>query len=148
MGYNRLCTLRISSKRVKQMSKSSLTKNLDYSKVSLLIDEHVDVAKQLEHLKAEITQAALIIGTALNNGGKVLLCGNGGSAADAQHIAADFVGRFIKERRPLPALALHVNTSSLTAIGNDYSYDQVFAREVLAHGRAEDVLVAISTSGN
>jgi D-sedoheptulose 7-phosphate isomerase len=81
-------------------------------------------------------------------GGRLLACGNGGSAADAQHIAAELTGRFFRDRRPLPAMALHGNTSSLTAIGNDYGYDQVFAREVAAHGRPGDVLLALSTSGN
>jgi D-sedoheptulose 7-phosphate isomerase len=81
-------------------------------------------------------------------GGVLLVCGNGGSAADAQHIAAELTGRFLRDRRPLPALALHANTSSLTAIGKDYGYDEVFAREVRAHGRRGDVLLAISTSGN
>jgi len=81
-------------------------------------------------------------------GGALLVCGNGGSAADAQHIAAELTGRFFRDRRALPALALHGNTSSLTAIGNDYGYDEVFAREVAAHGREGDVLMAISTSGN
>jgi D-sedoheptulose 7-phosphate isomerase len=81
-------------------------------------------------------------------GGALLVCGNGGSAADAQHIAAELTGRFFRDRKPLRALALHANTSSLTAIGNDYGYDEVFAREVGAHGRPGDVLLAISTSGN
>jgi D-sedoheptulose 7-phosphate isomerase len=78
----------------------------------------------------------------------LLVCGNGGSAADAQHIAAELTGRFFRDRRPLRALPLHGNTSSLTAIGNDYGYEEVFAREVTAHGREGDVLLAISTSGN
>jgi D-sedoheptulose 7-phosphate isomerase len=81
-------------------------------------------------------------------GGKVLFCGNGGSAADAQHIAAELSGRFYTDRPPLFAEALHVNTSYLTAVANDYGYDLVFARMVEAAGRAGDVLVAISTSGN
>ncbi len=80
--------------------------------------------------------------------GKILFCGNGGSAADAQHIAAELSGRFYKDRPPLYAEALHVNTSYLTAVGNDYGYDEVYARMVRAAGRAGDVLVAISTSGN
>jgi D-sedoheptulose 7-phosphate isomerase len=85
---------------------------------------------------------------ALGAGGKVLLFGNGGSAADSQHIAAELVGRFARERRSLPAMALTVNTSNLTAIANDYSYEQVFARQVEGLGRAGDVAVGISTSGN
>ena len=84
----------------------------------------------------------------LSNGGKVLLCGNGGSAADAQHIAAELSGRFYYDREPLFAEALHVNTSYLTAVANDYSYDEVYARLVKAKARKGDILIAISTSGN
>jgi D-sedoheptulose 7-phosphate isomerase len=85
--------------------------------------------------------------TALRAGGKLLIAGNGGSAADAQHIAAEFVGRFVNDRAPLPAIALTTDTSALTAIGNDYGFDQVFARQVRALGRRGDVFLAISTSG-
>lgn len=83
-----------------------------------------------------------------SNDGKVLFCGNGGSAADAQHLAAEFSGRFYYDRPPLFAEALHVNTSYLTAVANDYSYDEVYSRLVKAKGRKSDVLFAISTSGN
>lgn len=83
----------------------------------------------------------------LLDGSRVLACGNGGSAADAQHFTAELVGRYRDERRPLSALCLSAETSSLTAIGNDYGYDEVFARQVRAHGRPGDVLLAISTSG-
>lgn len=85
---------------------------------------------------------------ALENGHKILICGNGGSAADSQHIAAEFVGRFHKERISLPAIALTVDTSILTAVGNDYSYDLVFKRQVEGLGNKGDVLIGISTSGN
>lgn len=95
-----------------------------------------------------VARAAMQIVTSLRGGGKVLFCGNGGSAADAQHLAAEFTGRYLKERRALPALALHANTSSLTAIGNDYGFDLVFARQLEALGNRGDVLVGISTSGN
>lgn len=81
-------------------------------------------------------------------GGKALFCGNGGSAAQAQHLAAEFVGRYLRERRPLAALALHSNSSTLTAIGNDYGYEQSFARPVEAFAHRGDVLVGLSTSGN
>ncbi|HUN60348.1 MAG TPA: D-sedoheptulose 7-phosphate isomerase [Candidatus Sulfotelmatobacter sp.] len=84
----------------------------------------------------------------LTSGGKVIFFGNGGSAADAQHLAAEFTGRYLKERAALPALALSVNSSSLTAIGNDYGFDLVFARQLEALGRAGDVAIGISTSGN
>jgi len=95
-----------------------------------------------------VAKAAMQIVKALHAGGKVLFCGNGGSAADAQHLAAEFTGRYLKERRALPALALHTNTSSVTAIGNDYGFDLVFARQLEALGKEGDVLVGISTSGN
>jgi phosphoheptose isomerase len=94
-----------------------------------------------------IVEAALVITECLRSGGKLLFFGNGGSAADAQHLAAEFVGRFVKERRGLPAMALTTNSSILTAVGNDYGFDQIFARQVEALGRAGDVAVGISTSG-
>jgi D-sedoheptulose 7-phosphate isomerase len=97
---------------------------------------------------ATVVQAAMHIVKSLRDGGKLLCCGNGGSAADAQHLAAEFTGRYLKERRALPALALHTNTSSLTAIGNDYGFDLVFARQLEALGKEGDVLLGISTSGN
>ena len=81
-------------------------------------------------------------------GGKLLFFGNGGSAADAQHLAAEFVGRFVRERAGLPAIALTTDSSILTAVGNDYGFDQIFARQVQALGRPGDVAIAISTSGN
>lgn len=84
----------------------------------------------------------------LNNGGKILFCGNGGSAADAQHLAAELSGRFYYDRDPLFAEALHVNTSYLTAVANDYSYDEIYARQIKAQARVGDVLIGISTSGN
>jgi len=96
---------------------------------------------------AAIARSAELIATALLGGKKVLLCGNGGSAADAQHIAAELVGRYVVERRPLAAIALTTDTSALTAIGNDYGFEQVFARQVNALARPGDVLVGISTSG-
>ena len=96
----------------------------------------------------KIEQAAQVCITTFRKGGKVLFCGNGGSAADAQHIAAELSGRFYTDRPPLYAEALHVNTSYVTAVANDYGYDEVFARMVQAAGRTGDVLVAISTSGN
>jgi phosphoheptose isomerase len=101
----------------------------------------------LELLRDDIVRAADLVAEAILAGKKVLLCGNGGSASDAQHISAEFVGRFVAERRPLPALALNTDTSALTAIGNDYGFEQVFARQVQALGNEGDVLVAITTSG-
>jgi D-sedoheptulose 7-phosphate isomerase len=89
-----------------------------------------------------------VISTAFKNGNKVLFCGNGGSAADAQHLAAEFSGRFYKDRKALPAEALHCNTSYLTAVANDYSYDVIYARLVDGIGVKGDVLIGLSTSGN
>ena len=96
---------------------------------------------------ASVIAAAERIAASLKNGGKVLLAGNGGSAADAQHIAAELVGRFVNDRAPLAAVALTTDTSALTAIGNDYGFEQVFSRQVNALGRAGDVFIGISTSG-
>ncbi len=95
-----------------------------------------------------IQKAADLITNTLKNDGKILFCGNGGSAADAQHLAAELSGRFYMDREPLFAEALHVNTSYLTAVANDYSYDDIYARLIKAKGREGDVLVGISTSGN
>ncbi len=117
-------------------------------KIIAIWDEHLEVAKTLPALASAISSAVDLIYSSLAAGGQLLIAGNGGSAADAQHIAAELTGRFLRERQPLRALALHVNTSSLTAIGNDYGYEHVFARELAAHGRPGDVLLAISTSGN
>ncbi|MBE0641467.1 MAG: SIS domain-containing protein [Bacteroidales bacterium] len=101
-----------------------------------------------EELLQRILELAEACIQVYREGGKMLLCGNGGSAADAQHIAAELSGRFYYDREPLDAEALHVNTSYLTAVGNDYSYDEVYARMVRARGHSGDILVAISTSGN
>jgi len=110
--------------------------------------EHLDVARASMALEAEIERAAELLTGCLVNGNTILLCGNGGSAADAQHLAGEWVGRFLMERRGLPAIALHTNTTAVTAIANDYGYDEVFARQVEAHGRKGDVLIALTTSGN
>jgi len=106
-------------------------------------------AKQvfLDENAAALERAIGIVADALGGGHKLLLFGNGGSAADAQHLAAEFVGRFMRERRALPAVALTTDTSALTAIANDYGYDEVFARQVRALGARGDVALAISTSG-
>jgi D-sedoheptulose 7-phosphate isomerase len=98
-------------------------------------------------LATSIAAIAQAIEKSLRDGGKLLIAGNGGSAADAQHLAAEFLSRFLAERRPLPAVALTTDTSVLTAIGNDYGFEQVFERQVRGLGRAGDVFLAISTSG-
>jgi D-sedoheptulose 7-phosphate isomerase len=99
-------------------------------------------------LARPIAQAIELMFTALSNGNKILACGNGGSAADCQHFAAELVGRFERERLPLPAMALTTDTSILTAVGNDYSFKDVFTKQVQAFGQPGDVLLALSTSGN
>ncbi len=112
------------------------------------IRAHMEVTQQLLQQTPLCAEVADRLIEAFTAGRKVLLCGNGGSAADAQHIAAELVGKFYFDRPALPAEALTVNTSSVTAIGNDYSFDQVFSRQVEAFGVAGDVCVGISTSGN
>jgi len=120
-------------------------------RVSGLIQASIAVKQKLLQdaaLISTIAEVSKVIVEALRHGNKILLCGNGGSAADAQHIAAEFVGRFAFDRPPLPALALSVNTSCVTAIGNDYGFDLVFSRQLEALGQKGDVVIGISTSGN
>lgn len=113
-----------------------------------LAEEYLAVADLVfGPLRDPVDRAAEHLAERLRAGNKVLICGNGGSAADAQHMAAELVNRFMKERRPYAAVALTTDTSILTAIGNDYGYDQVFEKQVQALAKAGDVLIAISTSG-
>lgn len=112
------------------------------------LDEHLQLFQQLAALTPDVNEAGRRIAAALAQGGKLLLCGNGGSAADAQHIASELTGRFIHERRPLAGIALTTDSSALTCIGNDYAFDEIFARQLRALGRSGDVLIGISTSGN
>ena len=112
------------------------------------LENHFKVVQDMRKIMPEVASAGLRVRTALEKGRKILICGNGGSAADSQHMAAEFVGRFVKERQSLPALALTVDTSLLTAVGNDYGFDCVFSRQVEGLGQEGDVLIAISTSGN
>ena len=117
--------------------------------VRAMFDASVAVKQAFAREGAEhVVTAAFMMADALATGRKILLFGNGGSAADAQHIAAELVGRFERERRALPAVALTTDTSALTAIANDYGYDEVFARQVRGLGAKGDVAIAISTSGN
>jgi len=123
---------------------------IDYQK---RVREHFAESARLkteaaEILAPEIARAATLLTECLLTDGKILACGNGGSAADAQHFAAELVGRFERERPELPAIALTTDTSLLTAVANDYSFEQVFAKQVRALGAKGDVLLAISTSGN
>jgi len=110
---------------------------------------HLEVINlTIETMQEKLELASLLVVETLKNGNKILLCGNGGSAADAQHIAAELTGRYKTERRGLPGIALTTDTSALTAIGNDYGYDRVFDRQVEALAQKGDLLIGISTSGN
>lgn len=111
-------------------------------------DSARNTQKSSEILLDPITRGVELMFDALSNDNKILACGNGGSAADAQHFSAELIGRFERERLPLAAIALSTDTSLMTAVANDYSFDQVFAKQVAGLGRAGDVLFAISTSGN
>jgi D-sedoheptulose 7-phosphate isomerase len=119
------------------------------NKILREIERHKEVVDEVYTLlPRQIQQAGDLMVETLQKGGKILLCGNGGSAADAQHIAAELTGRYKTERRGLPAIALTTDTSALTAIGNDYGYDRVFQRQVEALATENDLLIGISTSGN
>jgi D-sedoheptulose 7-phosphate isomerase len=118
---------------------------------AIAAERFAEAEHNFRSLAADVTQviaATRLLHTCLQRGNKVLFCGNGGSAGDAQHLSTELMGRFLRDRRPLPAVALTVDTSALTAIGNDYGFDQVFARQLRGIGAAGDVLVGISTSGN
>ncbi len=109
---------------------------------------HLAMFNALAPLFPAISEVGIAMQDCIRNGGKILLCGNGGSAADAQHIAAEIVGRFKKERKGMPAIALTTDTSILTSVGNDYGYDYIFARQIEALCRPEDLVIGITTSGN
>lgn len=122
--------------------------DLNESKIRTHFASSADVmARTGERYAAQILEVSTRIAACLRASGKILTCGNGGSASDAEHIAAEFIGRFRRERQPLPSIALTSCTAAITAIGNDYGFDQVFARQVTGYGRPGDVLLAISTSG-
>ena len=112
------------------------------------INAHIIVAEQMHSLNNDIAKISSLCIDSIRSGGKVLIFGNGGSAADAQHIAAELVGRYKSERKGLPAVALTTDTSALTSIGNDFGFDQIFQRQVEALAKPEDVVIGISTSGN
>lgn len=120
-------------------------------KINEIIAEHLDVSQSIlqdESLLATVQQITDAISKSFKEGGRVYFCGNGGSAADAQHLAAEFSGRFYLDRKALPAEALHCNSSYLTAVANDYGYNLIYARLIEGLGQPGDVLVALSTSGN
>ena len=112
------------------------------------IQDQSDPVNTLPRLNDSVNFVADIAVTALRSGGKLMLCGNGGSAADSQHLAAKLTGRFAQDRRPLAAIALSIDTSASSCIGNDYSFDEIFARQVVGLGREVDLPFGISTSGN
>ena len=116
--------------------------------LNTIIDDHIRCLQRLKTLDKDIEKTGATLLNCLLRGGKLLICGNGGSAGDAQHFAAEIIGRFERDRRAYPAIALSTDTSILTAVGNDYGYAEVFARQVDGLGRPGDILVAISTSGN
>jgi D-sedoheptulose 7-phosphate isomerase len=121
---------------------------MSQSAYELALAEHLGTFNALAALQPQVERTAAVMADALRAGGKVMLCGNGGSAADSQHIAAELTGRFRKDRAPLGGIALTTDTSALTSIANDYDFNAVFERQVRGLGRAGDVLVGISTSGN
>jgi len=123
---------------------------MDIKTITGRFDETLEVLTKIKEEQTElINEVAQILTASFKAGHKLLICGNGGSAADAQHIAAEFVGKFYKIDRPaLPAIALNTNTSIITAIGNDFGYDMTFLRQVEALGQKDDVFITISTSGN
>lgn len=112
------------------------------------LEDHVALFRRLSELAGAVERASRLVTASLSAGQKLMLCGNGGSAADSQHIAAEFTGRFVKDRKPLAAVALSTDTSALTCIANDYTFDDVFSRQIIALGKPGDCLLAISTSGN
>ena len=110
--------------------------------------EHCELFESLSVVQPAVEEAACLMADSLTAGGKLMFCGNGGSAADSQHLAAELTGRLVHDRRPLAAIALSTDTSTLTCIANDYSFSQVFERQVIGLGHVPDCIVAISTSGN
>lgn len=138
-----------SSAVIDRMPEQKNTASISTGTVKDSLDQHLSVfTSMIDECYDSIDECSQIICRAIDRGNKVLICGNGGSAADAQHIAAEFVGRYETERRALPAIALTTDTSALTALANDYTFDRVFARQVEALAADGDVLIAISTSGN
>jgi len=116
--------------------------------ISSEILEHIALSKELESLNSHISDASKLIIDSIDSGGKVILFGNGGSAADAQHIAAELVGRYKIERRGLPAISLSTDTSAITSIGNDFGFEKIFERQLESLLNENDIVIGISTSGN
>lgn len=127
---------------------SSFVERFIVSIFKLNLDSLSDLLNNIRFLDDDITSAGRLATDTLLADGKILFCGNGGSAADSQHLAAELVGRFVNDRPPLAAIALSTDTSILTCVGNDYNFDEIFARQVIGLGRKGDLLIGISTSGN
>ncbi|NQT28980.1 MAG: D-sedoheptulose 7-phosphate isomerase [Candidatus Saganbacteria bacterium] len=118
-------------------------------KIKAKLNENIEVKKRvINSLLPQVETATNLIIAILKSGNKIMLCGNGGSAADAQHLAGEFIGRYLKERKSLPAIALTTDTSILTCLGNDYGFDNIFSRQVEGLAKKGDILIGISTSGN
>lgn len=133
------------------MNTTANTSNSTAAQLAFLNSEltaHQTMVAQLHTIFPQVVEVANALRASLQNGGKLLIMGNGGSAADSQHIAAEIVGRYKKERRGMPAIALTTDTSILTSVGNDYGYDYIFARQIEALCRPEDIVIGITTSGN
>ncbi|MDY6825330.1 MAG: SIS domain-containing protein [Thermodesulfobacteriota bacterium] len=115
---------------------------------SKVLQDHTDCISRLAEITPAVEEAAARLSGVVAGGGRIFICGNGGSAADAQHFAAELVGRFEQERAALPAVALTTDTSIITAVANDYAYDDIFARQLAGLGSAQDAMIGLSTSGN
>ena len=122
--------------------------NHNFSNLNRAINDSVRMLESLKNLEPQVSRAADLIGECFRTGNKLLVCGNGGSAADASHFATELVVRFTKDRRALPAICLASDSGILTAAGNDYGFDKIFARQVAAFGQSGDLLICLTTSGN
>lgn len=125
-----------------------MNRSLEISVFSRSLEDHLECFSKISSIEHDILRSAETMLNTLRSGGKILVCGNGGSAADAQHFAAEIVGRYYKKRKALPAIALSTDTSIITAVGNDFGFNSIFSRQVEALGNAKDTLLLLSTSGN
>ena len=144
-----MCRSYRSASQTKYVRCSIIPRIMTNQRIQAHFQESAELKSKAAAVLAQpISEAVELMFTALSNGNKILACGNGGSAADCQHFAAELVGRFERERLPLPAIALTTDTSILTAVGNDYSFNEIFSKQVQAFGQPGDILLALSTSGN
>lgn len=121
---------------------------MNYTKLEEILGNHINAINSVNEQKELIIDICNLCKKSIKSSGKIIFCGNGGSAADSQHLAAELTGRFLKKESPLPALALTTDSSALTSIANDFNFDQIFSRQISALGSNNDTLIAISTSGN